>query len=68
MRNWSGFGAGTDEAILSLPDIMLILSTPRHRTRLSGNYISSAPDHAPIFFERLREVTGASTFWDPNPR
>lgn len=64
MRSWSEFRAGTDEAMLSVDDIMSIMSTPRHSARLQGNYVSSCADYAPIFFKRLKEVTGESPFWD----
>lgn len=65
MRNWSGFRVGTDDAILSLADIMAIVSTPRHRARLNGTYVSSSPDYARLFFERLKDVTRNAPFWDP---
>ena len=68
MRNWSGFLAGTDEAILSLSDIMAIVSTPRHMARMNGNYVSAAADYGPLFFKRLKELTKNAAFWDPNPR
>ena len=44
---------------------MSILSTPRHTAKLNGHYLSSAPEYAAMFFERLREVTRNSPFWDP---
>jgi len=47
---------------------MSIVSTPRHTGRLSGRYISSGPDLAPLFFKRLKEVTKNAPFWDPAPR
>ena len=56
-RNWSAFKEGTDEAVLSLADLMAIFQTPRHSAKLSGNYVSSAPEYAPIFFEKLKKVT-----------
>ncbi len=65
MRNWSEFRTGTNEAILPLSDVMEIVSTPRHSARLSGNYISSAPTYGPLFFKRLKEITGDSVFWNP---
>ncbi len=43
---------------------MSIMSTPRHMAKLNGRYLSSAPEYAPIFFQRLREVTRNSPFWD----
>ncbi len=33
--------------------------------KLNGHDLSSAPEYAPMFFERLREVTRNSPFWDP---
>jgi hypothetical protein len=44
---------------------MSIMSTPRHTAKLNGHYTSSAPDYAATFFERVREVTRNSAFWDP---
>jgi hypothetical protein len=68
VKNWSGFRAGTEEAILPLADIMAIVSTPRHSARLNGKYVSSAPEYAPLFFERLKQVTRNASFWDPTAR
>ncbi len=67
VRNWSGFKKGTDEAILSLSDLMAIFQTQRHSAKFSGDYVSSAPNFAPLFFEKLKEVTGNATFWNPSP-
>jgi hypothetical protein len=47
---------------------MEIMSTPRHRNRLSGNYVSSAPGYAPLFLETVRRVTRTAAFWDPKAR
>ena len=52
-------------AILPLASVMAILSTPRHTAKLSGHYVSSAPEFAPQFFDRVRRVTHGSAFWDP---
>jgi hypothetical protein len=65
VRRWSGFSAGTDAAILPLSSVMALMSTPRHRSKLDGNYVSSAAGYAPAFLERLREVTGGAAFWTP---
>jgi hypothetical protein len=65
VKNWSGFVSGTEEAILSLSDMMAIMSTPRHSSKMSGHYVSSAPEYAPAFFQKLKEVTRDSTFWRP---
>lgn len=42
------------------------MSTPRHTEKLGGHYLTSAPSYAPAFFERLRQVTNGSPFWDPH--
>jgi hypothetical protein len=68
VRSWSGFRAGTDEAVIPLKDVMAIVSTPRHSARLSGNYVSSVPEYGPPFFENLRKITKNAAFWDPTPR
>lgn len=67
MKNWKEYQQGTEEGILLLSDILAIMSTPRHSAKLNGNYISSAPSYAPLFFERLHEVAGNSQFWNPKP-
>jgi hypothetical protein len=67
-RRWSGFRAEAAAGLLSLADAMAIMSTPRHRDRLSGRYVSSAPGYAPVFFDRLRAITRNDPFWDPTPR
>jgi hypothetical protein len=64
-RKWSGFVSGTEEAILPVSDMMYIMSTPRHSSKLSGHYVSSAHEYAPLFFQRLEEVTQNSAFWRP---
>jgi hypothetical protein len=66
-RNWSGFKAGTDEAILPISAILAFLSTPRHSAKLNPHYVSSAPEWAPLFVERLKEVTDNAEFWNPTP-
>jgi hypothetical protein len=66
VKIWSGFKEGTDEAILSVFDLMAIFQTPRHRAKYSGHYVSSAPEYAPAFFDKLKEVTGSSSFWNPS--
>jgi len=64
-RNWSNYEAGTDDGIISLESGASIMSTPRHAGRLSGNYVSSVAQNAPIFFDHLRQVTSNSPFWAP---
>ena len=66
VKNWSGFKEGTDEAMLSVVDLMAIFQTPRHRAKYIGNYVSCAPEYAPAFFDKLKEVTGGASFWNPS--
>lgn len=63
-KNWSQFKEGTDAGILPLRDAMSIMSTPRHRNRLSPNYASTRQDTVPAFVARLLEVTNNSPYWD----
>jgi len=64
-RKWSEFEVGTEDGIISLQDGVSLMSTPRHRDRLSGHYVSSVSESAPIFFENIRKVTKNSPFWAP---
>jgi hypothetical protein len=45
--------------------VLAIVSTPRHMKKLSGRYLSDAPLFAPVFRERVREVTHDAPFWRP---
>jgi len=67
-RRWSGFKAEKAAGLLSFTDMVAIMGTPRHRERLNGHYVSSVATYAQPFFDRLREVTRNSPFWDPAQR
>jgi hypothetical protein len=64
VKNWSQFKPGTEAGMLSLSDAMKVMSTPRHRNRLSANYVSKVQETMPVFVARLLEVTDNSPFWD----
>ncbi len=66
VQNWSGFQAGTEEAILSVFDIMAILSTPRHSEKLNGHYTSTCADYVNEFIENVKKVTKNVAFWKPD--
>lgn len=66
-RRWSQFKAGTEAGILSLADAMRVMSTPRHRNRLSPNYVSTAQETMAAFAQRVAEVSGNSPYWDLRP-
>jgi len=63
-QKWSEFEAGTEEGIISLQDGASLMSTPRHRDRLNGHYVSSVSESAPIYFDNIRKVTNNSPFWE----
>ena len=67
VRKWAQFAAGTEAGILSLADAMRIMSTPRHRDRLNGRYVSMLQETVAAFVQRLLEVSGNSPFWDLRP-
>jgi hypothetical protein len=67
VRKWAQFAAGTEAGILSLAGALRIMSTPRHRNRLNGKYVSTLQDTVPAFVQRLLEVSGNSPFWDLRP-
>jgi hypothetical protein len=65
---WSGFRSERSAGLLLFPDMVAIMSKPRHRERLNGDYVSSVSSYAQQFFDTLREVTHAGPFWDPAPQ
>ena len=67
VKNWSQFKGGTEAGMLSLSDAMRVMSTPRHRNRLSANYVSTLQETVPAFVARLLEVTDNSPYWDLRP-
>jgi hypothetical protein len=67
VKNWSQFKAGTEAGMLTLGDAMRVMSTPRHRKRLSAKYVSTVQETMPSFVQRLLEVTDNSPYWDLRP-
>lgn len=67
-RKWSGFRSERSAGLLPFADVVAIMSTPRHRERLNGHYVSPVASYAQQYSHRLRELTHASPFWDPAPR
>lgn len=67
VKHWSQFEEGTEAGMLSISDAMKVMSTPRHRNRLTPNYVSTLQDTVPAFVARLLEVTDNSPFWDLRP-
>jgi hypothetical protein len=64
-RRWAEFVPGSEAGIVTLEQAMAIMSTPRHRERFTGHYVSSSPGYAAEFFAKLREVTRGDPFWAP---
>ena len=67
-RRSSGFRAEHADGLLTLAELVRIMSTPFMRERLNGHYVSSAAGYRPEFLARVREVTSNRAFWDPTPR
>jgi hypothetical protein len=67
VRKWSQYQKGTEAGILGLENAMRVMSTPRHRTRLKPNYVSTVQETMPAFAQRLLEVSNNSPFWDMRP-
>lgn len=67
VRKWSQYQQGTEAGILTLANAMRVMSTPRHRVRLGGSYVSTVAETVPAFAQRLLEVSNNSPFWDMRP-
>lgn len=67
VKKWSQFKPGTEAGMLTLANAMRVMSTPRHRTRLRPDYVSTVQETVPAFAQRLLEVSGNAPFWDMRP-
>ncbi len=67
VKKWSQFKPGTEAGMLTLANAMRAMSTPRHRTRLRPDYVSTVQETVPAFAQRLLEVSGNAPFWDMRP-
>ncbi len=67
VKKWSQFKPGTEAGMLTLANAMRAMSTPRHRTRLRPDYVSTVQETVPAFAQRLLEVSCNAPFWDMRP-
>jgi hypothetical protein len=44
---------------------MRLMSTPRHRERFNGQYVSSVARYVPEYFAVLKDLTQDDQFWEP---
>jgi hypothetical protein len=60
VRNWSGFKAGTEEGIVSLPDMARVFSGNFFRKRLDPDYVSHLREYMK---EMVGALAGKGSFW-----
>ena len=63
IRNWNSFVEGTDEGILSMPDLIELFSGPFFRRRMDGDYVSNIREYAREMIEAMKEIGKTGPFW-----
>lgn len=63
IRNWKSFVEGTDEGILSLPDLLKLFSGPYFRRRLDEDYVSHMREYAREMVQAMKEIGKTGPFW-----
>jgi len=62
IRNWSGFKPGTEEGIVSLPDMVRLFSGNFFTKRLETDYVSHMQEYMMELFGTFQEM---GSFWQP---
>ena len=60
--NWSGFKPGTEEGIVSLPDIVRLFSGSFFTKRLESDYVSHMQEYLMEMMGTFQEM---GSFWQP---
>ena len=60
VRNWSGFKSGTEEGIVSLPDMAQAFSGDFFRRRLDTDYVSHMREY---MIELVKALQSRGPFW-----
>ena len=57
------FVEGTDEGILSLPDLLKLFSGPYFRRRLDEDYVSHMREYGREMVQTMKEIGKTGPFW-----
>ena len=63
IRNWKSFVAGTDEGILSLPQLLKLFSGSYFRRRMDEDYVSHMHEYAREMIRAMQEIGKTGPFW-----
>jgi len=63
IRNWSRFDPGTDEGIITLPDLVKLFSANYFRRRLDPDWVSRSREYAFRIIDALKEIGKTGPFW-----
>ena len=63
IRNWESFVEGTDEGILSFPDLLRLFSGPYFSRRLDEDYFSHMHEYVRDMIQVMKEIGKIGPFW-----
>jgi hypothetical protein len=63
LRNWALFKPGTEEGIISLPDLIKLFSGNMFRRRLDPDYLFHLREYGIDFINTLQEIGKVGPFW-----
>ena len=64
VRNWRGFKAGTEEGVLTLPELAKVFSVGLFTRRLDSDYVSRGM-YFDEFLKALEEIGKLRPSWSP---
>ena len=65
IRNWDGFGAGTEEGITPLADLVTLFSGSYFRRRLDPDWVSRSREYAFEMVATMQQIGKTGPFWQP---
>ncbi len=63
IRNWKSFVEGTDEGILSLPDLVRLFTGPFFQRRMDEDYVSHMHEYLGGMIQTMKELGKTGPFW-----
>jgi hypothetical protein len=65
VRSWDGFVPGTEEGIITLPDLVKMFSGNYFRRRLDPDWVSRSRQYGAEMVATMQEIGKTGPFWRP---
>ncbi|HOD36893.1 MAG TPA: hypothetical protein PLR20_14110 [Syntrophales bacterium] len=63
IRNWQSFAEGTDEGILTLPDLVKLFTGPFFQRRMDEDYLSRMHEYLGGMIQVMKALGKTGPFW-----